>query len=161
MTASQWERNLPRRALGVLGLMVLIAAASQLFVATRPPQADSTALLPLLQRKHVEFAGAQPSPVGKFFQDLFLGWLLPLFVIGGLWALAASRLGPGAGAMRYSINQSFITTNSTNFAANVAAGADISVGRGVGAFDDGVERDGRPADLVLAPDRGRLGDRLQ
>ena len=38
----------------------------------------------------------------------------------------------GAGAMRYSINQSFITTNSTNFAANVAAGADISVGRGVG-----------------------------
>jgi hypothetical protein len=38
----------------------------------------------------------------------------------------------GAGAMRYSISQSFINTNSTNFAANVAAGADISVGRGVG-----------------------------
>ncbi len=38
----------------------------------------------------------------------------------------------GAGAMRYDITQSFLTTNSTNFAANVAAGADISVGRGVG-----------------------------
>ena len=38
----------------------------------------------------------------------------------------------GAGAMRYAITESFITTNSTNFAANVAAGADISVGRGVG-----------------------------
>jgi hypothetical protein len=38
----------------------------------------------------------------------------------------------GAGAMRYAITESFITTNSTNFAANVGAGADISVGRGVG-----------------------------
>jgi hypothetical protein len=38
----------------------------------------------------------------------------------------------GAGAMRYSISQSYLTTNSTNFAANAAAGADISVGRGVG-----------------------------
>jgi hypothetical protein len=38
----------------------------------------------------------------------------------------------GAGAMRYAISQSYLTTNSTNFAANVAAGADISVGRGVG-----------------------------
>ena len=38
----------------------------------------------------------------------------------------------GAGAMRYDITQSFLTTTSTNFAANVGLGADISVGRGVG-----------------------------
>ena len=38
----------------------------------------------------------------------------------------------GAGAMKYDITQSFITTSSTNFAANVGLGADISVGRGVG-----------------------------
>jgi hypothetical protein len=38
----------------------------------------------------------------------------------------------GAGAMRYDITQSFVTTSSTNFAANVGLGADISVGRGVG-----------------------------
>jgi hypothetical protein len=38
----------------------------------------------------------------------------------------------GAGAMRYDITQSFITTSSTNFAANVGLGADISVGSGVG-----------------------------
>jgi hypothetical protein len=38
----------------------------------------------------------------------------------------------GAGAMRYAITQSFLTTNSTNFAANAGAGADIAVGRGVG-----------------------------
>ena len=38
----------------------------------------------------------------------------------------------GAGAMRYDITRSFITTSSTNFAANVGLGADVSVGRGVG-----------------------------
>ena len=38
----------------------------------------------------------------------------------------------GAGAMRYDITQSFITSSSTNFAANVGLGADVSVGRGVG-----------------------------
>lgn len=38
----------------------------------------------------------------------------------------------GAGAMRYDITQSFITTSATNLAANVGLGADISVGSGVG-----------------------------
>jgi hypothetical protein len=38
----------------------------------------------------------------------------------------------GAGAMKYDITQSFITTSSTNFAANVGVGADVPVGRGVG-----------------------------
>jgi hypothetical protein len=38
----------------------------------------------------------------------------------------------GAGAMRYDITQSFITTSSTNFAGNVGLGADVAVGRGVG-----------------------------
>jgi hypothetical protein len=38
----------------------------------------------------------------------------------------------GAGAMKYDITQSFITTSATNFAANVGLGADVSVGRGVG-----------------------------
>ena len=38
----------------------------------------------------------------------------------------------GAGAMKYDITQSFISTSSTNFAANVGLGADVSVGRGVG-----------------------------
>lgn len=38
----------------------------------------------------------------------------------------------GAGGMRYDITQSFLSTTATNFAANVGAGADIAVGRGVG-----------------------------
>ena len=38
----------------------------------------------------------------------------------------------GAGAMRYDITESFVTTSSTNFAANVGLGADVSVGSGVG-----------------------------
>jgi tetratricopeptide (TPR) repeat protein len=41
MTASHWERNLPRRALAVLGFMVVIVIASQLIAAGRqaPPAA--------------------------------------------------------------------------------------------------------------------------
>lgn len=38
----------------------------------------------------------------------------------------------GAGQMRYNITQSFVTTQANNWAANVGAGADISVGNGVG-----------------------------
>ena len=38
----------------------------------------------------------------------------------------------GAGAMRHDITQSVISTTATNFAANVGAGVDFAVGRGVG-----------------------------
>jgi hypothetical protein len=38
----------------------------------------------------------------------------------------------GAGAMRYDITQSVINMTTTNFAANVGAGVDFAVGRGVG-----------------------------
>lgn len=38
----------------------------------------------------------------------------------------------GAGAMRYDITQSFLSTTSTNFAANIGGGVDVAVGRGVG-----------------------------
>jgi hypothetical protein len=55
---------------------------------------------------------------------------LPMMSTSGLQL--TPLLQAGAGAMRYAITESFITTNSTNFAANLAAGADISVGRGVG-----------------------------
>jgi hypothetical protein len=38
----------------------------------------------------------------------------------------------GVGGMRYDLTQSFLTTTSTNLAANVGLGADVSVGSGVG-----------------------------
>ncbi|MFL5618119.1 MAG: outer membrane beta-barrel protein [Gemmatimonadaceae bacterium] len=38
----------------------------------------------------------------------------------------------GAGAMRYEISQSFLSTNATNFAANVGLGADVAVGNNIG-----------------------------
>ena len=38
----------------------------------------------------------------------------------------------GAGALRYDITESFLSTTATNFAGNVGVGADIAVGRGVG-----------------------------
>jgi hypothetical protein len=53
-----------------------------------------------------------------------------------LTTMAGTALTPfleaGAGAMRYDITESFISTTATNFAANVGAGADVAVGRGVG-----------------------------
>lgn len=53
-----------------------------------------------------------------------------------LTTMAGTALTPflqaGAGAMRYDITQSFISTTATNFAGNIGAGADIAVGRGVG-----------------------------
>jgi cell division protease FtsH len=74
---------------------------TQPFVATRPPQADDTALVPLLEQKGVQFTGSQPSALGSFFTGFILSWLLPFLILGGLWALAARRLGPGAGAMSF------------------------------------------------------------
>jgi hypothetical protein len=38
----------------------------------------------------------------------------------------------GAGAMRYEISQSFLSTNATNFAANVGVGADVVLGKNMG-----------------------------
>lgn len=68
------------------------------------------------------------STVQMFDADLQLE--MPFASLSGL--TFAPVLQAGAGAMRYAITQSFITTGATNFAANVGAGADIGVGRGVG-----------------------------
>jgi hypothetical protein len=62
--------------------------------------------------------------------DAGLELALPLTTMAG--TAMTPFIQAGAGAMRYDITQSFITTSSTNFAANVGIGADVSVGRGVG-----------------------------
>ena len=53
-----------------------------------------------------------------------------------LTSMAGTNLSPfvqaGAGQMRYSITQSFLTTQANNWAGNVGLGADIGVGNGVG-----------------------------
>ena len=38
----------------------------------------------------------------------------------------------GAGAMRYEISESFLSTTSTNFAANVGVGADVALAKDIG-----------------------------
>lgn len=38
----------------------------------------------------------------------------------------------GAGAIRYDISQSFLSTTATNFAANIGVGADVAIGRNMG-----------------------------
>jgi hypothetical protein len=68
------------------------------------------------------------SRVAMFDADLQLA--MPLTTMAG--TELTPFLQAGAGAMRYDITQSFVSTSSTNFAANIGAGADIAVGRGVG-----------------------------
>jgi opacity protein-like surface antigen len=50
--------------------------------------------------------------------------------------LSGTKMSPfiqaGAGAMRYEISQSFLSTNATNFAANVGVGADVALGNNIG-----------------------------
>lgn len=62
--------------------------------------------------------------------DAGLELALPLTTMAG--TAMTPFIQAGAGAMRYEITQSFISTTSTNFAANIGLGADVSVGRGVG-----------------------------
>ena len=51
-------------------------------------------------------------------------------------AIAGTSMSPfiqaGAGAMRYEISQSFLSTDATNFAGNVGVGADVTLGKNVG-----------------------------
>jgi hypothetical protein len=51
-------------------------------------------------------------------------------------SIAGTSMSPfvqaGAGAIRYDISQSFISTQATNFAANVGLGADVALGNNLG-----------------------------
>ncbi|MGZ6590251.1 MAG: ATP-dependent metallopeptidase FtsH/Yme1/Tma family protein, partial [Solirubrobacteraceae bacterium] len=59
------------------------SAGEQPFVTTRPPQADDTTLVPLLEQKGVQFTGSQPSPLSGFVTNFLLGWLLPFVLLAG------------------------------------------------------------------------------
>jgi cell division protease FtsH len=85
----------------VTGVYQVPQGTLQAFVATRPPQADDTSLIPLLESKGVQFTGAQPSAFSNFITGFILSWLLPFILLGGLWALAIRRFGAGAGAMTF------------------------------------------------------------
>ena len=55
---------------------------------------------------------------------------VPVMTIAG--TTMSPFLQAGAGAMRYEISQSFLSTNATNFAGNVGVGADVALGKNVG-----------------------------
>ena len=123
----------------------------QLFDATRPPQADDTALVPLLERKGVQFTGSQPSPIGSFITGFLLSWLLPFVLLAGLWALAFRRFGPGAGAMSFGRSRHKIYDRRdlrTTFAD-------------VAGVDEAVEELREVVDFLRRPERyARLGARI-
>jgi Outer membrane protein beta-barrel domain len=55
---------------------------------------------------------------------------VPAMTIAG--AATSPFIQAGAGAMRYEISQSFLSTKATNFAANVGLGADVALGNNLG-----------------------------
>ncbi|MGZ6662587.1 MAG: ATP-dependent zinc metalloprotease FtsH [Solirubrobacteraceae bacterium] len=127
------------------------ANGQQLFDATRPPQADDTALVPLLERKGVQFTGSQPSPIGSFITGFLLSWLLPFVLLAGFWALAFRRFGPGAGAMSFGRSRHKIYDRRdlrTTFAD-------------VAGVDEAVEELREVVDFLRRPERyARLGARI-
>jgi opacity protein-like surface antigen len=55
---------------------------------------------------------------------------VPVMTIGG--TSMSPFLQAGVGAIRYQISESLISTDATNFAANVGAGADVALGNNMG-----------------------------
>jgi cell division protease FtsH len=123
----------------------------QAFVTTRPPLTDDTTLVPLLERKGVQFTGSQPSPLSGFVTSFLLSWLLPFVLLAGLWALAFRRLGPGAGAMNFGRSRHKIYDRRdlrTTFAD-------------VAGVDEAVEELREVVDFLRRPERyARLGARI-
>jgi cell division protease FtsH len=123
----------------------------QAFEATRPPQADDATLVPLLERKRVQFTGSQPSPLSGFLTNFVLSWLLPFLFFAGLWALAFRRLGPGAGAMNFGGSRHKVYDRRdlrTTFAD-------------VAGVDEAVEELREVVDFLRRPERyARLGARI-
>lgn len=76
------------------------------------------------------FGGVSVAHSSVVLYDAGLQLAMPLTTMMG--TELSPFLQAGAGAMRYEISQSFITTHTTNYAANIGAGADIALGRGVG-----------------------------
>jgi cell division protease FtsH len=121
------------------------------FVATRPPQADDRSLIPLLERRHVQFTGLQPNPLSKFIEGLVLSWLLPFVLLVGLWALAFRRFVPGANAMQFGRSRHKVYDRRdlrTTFAD-------------VAGVDEAVEELREVVDFLRRPERyARLGARI-
>ena len=127
------------------------STGQQLFDATRPPQADDAALVPLLERRGVQNTGSQPSLIGSFITGFLLSWLLPFVLLAGLWALASRRLGPAAGAMSFGRPRHKIYDRRdlrTTFAD-------------VAGVDEAVEELREVVDFLRRPERyARLGARI-
>jgi cell division protease FtsH len=62
------------------------------FVTTRIPAIDDSALLRELEAAKVEFSGRVES---TFWRDLIFGWVVPLGLMAGLWIFLMRRMGGG------------------------------------------------------------------
>jgi cell division protease FtsH len=62
------------------------------YIATRIPAMDDSALLSELEAAKVEFSGRVES---TFWRDLLFGWVVPLGLMAGLWIFLMRRMGGG------------------------------------------------------------------
>jgi cell division protease FtsH len=63
-----------------------------MFVTTRIPAIDDSALLKELETARVEFSGRVET---TFWRDLIFGWVVPLGLMAGLWIFLMRRMGGG------------------------------------------------------------------
>jgi cell division protease FtsH len=67
-------------------------AGPVIFVTTRIPAIDDSALLREMEAAKVEFSGRVES---TFWRDLIFGWVVPLGLMAGLWIFLMRRMGGG------------------------------------------------------------------
>src|SRR6266851_407079 len=63
-----------------------------IFITTRIPAMDDSALLKELETAKVEYSGRVES---TFWRDLIFGWVVPLGLMAGLWIFLMRRMGGG------------------------------------------------------------------
>ncbi|MGK3984670.1 ATP-dependent zinc metalloprotease FtsH [Sorangium sp. So ce136] len=85
-------------------------SARSLVETTRLPGIDETRLFEELVAKGVRFSGK--IEVASFWEQLLLGWALPIALIGGLYYMGYRKLGRGAGPMTLGKNRAKIHDGS-------------------------------------------------
>jgi cell division protease FtsH len=75
-------------------------------VTDRLPRIDESPLLKELEERGVTFAGRIERT--SWLETLFLGWILPIAVLGGFWFLLMRRMGRGVGPLSLGRNKAKI-----------------------------------------------------
>jgi cell division protease FtsH len=78
----------------ISGTVVQQDGAKVPFRATRPPELQDDALIPLLEENDVPYTGEQPSAIMSFL----LSWILPILILVLIWSFVFRRMAGGGAA---------------------------------------------------------------